>query len=98
VYDYFDALSARCDSIPPSAFCSVWGATEGPAGDLWNYRSRDVYLWSSLAFNLLFVSGILAPFFVPSHRTGFAAMLGIVIFGSLGLAWLGPLVVHGISN
>jgi hypothetical protein len=93
VYDYMSAVGAACGEAPRSDWCSLWGGGDNPAGDFWNYRSRETYLRASLAQNTLFALAILAPIFLPGWRSGLTALLGIVIFGEIALHTLGPLLL-----
>jgi hypothetical protein len=88
VADYFDAASAQCH--PPKdhrGWCNLWGATAGPAGEYWNYRSRDVYLRVSLATIAAFAIPIAIPFVV---RRRWMAILGMFVALFAGLALVNP--------
>ena len=88
--DLIDAWRAQCELTPASQYCHVWGATEGPSGGFWNYRSQSVYLQSGVAWTAILSFAAVSPFFVPSAFTGIGLLLGVATLGSLGLEFLGP--------
>ena len=88
--DFIDAANVRCDLIPASSWCSVWGVSEGPVGMAWNYRSQTVYLRSDIARMTILAIAIFMPFVTTRPAWGMGLLAGVGILGSVALEFLGP--------
>jgi hypothetical protein len=92
VVDLTATWRAQCELLPASEYCHVWGASEGPSGGLWNYRSQSVYLLSAVAWIGTLSSAALSPFLATSAFGGIGLLLAIATLGSLALELLGRLL------
>ena len=90
--DLIDAWRAQCELTPASQYCHVSGATEGPSGGFWNYRSQSVYLQSGIAWTGILFSAALSPFFASNAFGGVGLLLAVTTLGSLGLELLGRML------
>ena len=56
-------------SFPPTPNtarnCYPWGGTEGPAGGIWYYANKEVYLKQVLTSNLVLMAGNTCPILRP---------------------------------
>jgi hypothetical protein len=74
------AWNAQPCSVPPvSHDCYPWG-TEGPAGEHWNYGSKQTYLASSIVSAVLICAAFSGAFFVSAGRR-------ILVLLPLGILW-----------
>jgi hypothetical protein len=96
IWDYASALLAVPCAVEISSRCYPWG-NEGPAGEFWNYRTKSIYLQSSVVTTFAVAVGVFAPFVARGRRSGLAATLFFPVSGFLGVQWLGEFWWPGVG-
>lgn len=89
--DYLHAMGASHCGAPLTeggSDCYPWGATEGPAGAFWYYRTVEIYLKTSAIWLGVLAVAIAAPFLTPNIWAGLGAALVLLVIASSQLEWL----------
>ena len=89
--DYYYASTACSGPSDKTGYCSLWGSSEGPIGDLnlaWRYRTQDVYLRYTLADMATLCLALLVPFIAPRRWIGIVGMLAIGFGALYGLPYV----------
>lgn len=89
--DYLHAMGAsHCGAslTEGGSDCYPWGATEGPAGAFWYYRTVEIYLKASTIWLGVLAGAIVVPFLTPNLWAGLGAVLVLLVITSSQLEWL----------